>query len=66
MKFSGGEEVLTATQSMARRSVDTEPKTIVYQTTTNVFKVDDIRTYQQIEKRMKQQRLSQRMGYVGV
>lgn len=66
VKFSGGEEALTATQSMARRSVDTEPKTIVYQTTTNVFKVDDIRTYQQIEKRMKQQRLSQRMGYVGV
>ena len=66
VKFSGGEEVLTATQSMARRSVGTDPKTIVYQTTTNVFKVDDIRTYQQIEKRMKQQRLSQRMGYVGV
>lgn len=66
VKFSGGEEVLTATQSMARRAVGTDPKTIVYQTTTNVFKVDDIRTYQQIEKRMKQQRLSQRMGYVGV
>ena len=66
VKFSGGEEVLTATQSMARRSIGTDPKTIVYQTTTNVFKVDDIRTYQQIEKRMKQQRLSQRMGYVGV
>ena len=66
VKFSGGEQVLTATQSMARRAVGTDPKTIVYQTTTNVFKVDDIRTYQQIEKRMKQQRLSQRMGYVGV
>lgn len=66
VKFRGGEEVLTATQSMAWRAVGTDPKTIVYQTTTNVFKVDDIRTYQQIEKRMKQQRLSQRMGYVGV
>ena len=66
VKFSGGEEVLTATQSMARRSVSSDPKTIIYQSTTNVFKVDDIRTYQQIEKRMKQQRLSQRMGYVGV
>ncbi len=66
VKFSGGEEVLTATQSMARRSVSSDPKTIIYQSTTNVFRVDDIRTYQQIEKRMKQQRLSQRMGYVGV
>lgn len=66
VKFSGGEQVLTATQSMARRAVSSDPKTIIYQSTTNVFKVDDIRTYQQIEKRMKQQRLSQRMGYVGV
>lgn len=66
VKFSGGEQVLTSTQSMARRSVSSDPKTIIYQSTTNVFKVDDIRTYQQIEKRMKQQRLSQRMGYVGV
>ena len=66
VKFSGGEEVLTATQSMARRSIGADAKTIVYENNTNVFKVDDIRTYQQIEKRMKQQRLSQRMGYVGV
>lgn len=64
VKFSGGEQVLTATQSMARRSVGTDPKTIVYQTTTNVFKVDDIRTYQQIENKMKNQRITQRMGYV--
>lgn len=66
VKFSGGEQVLTATQSMARRSIGADAKTIVYENNTNVFKVDDIRTYQQIEKRMKQQRLSQRMGYVGV
>lgn len=66
VKFSGGEQVLTATQSMAKRSIGADAKTIVYENNTNVFKVDDIRTYQQIEKRMKQQRLSQRMGYVGV
>lgn len=66
VKFSGGEQVLTSTQSMARRSIGADAKTIVYENNTNVFKVDDIRTYQQIEKRMKQQRLSQRMGYVGV
>jgi hypothetical protein len=30
-----------------------------------IFKVDDIATYVAIEKRVKNQRQSQRMGYVG-
>ena len=64
VKFSGGEEVLTASQSMAKRSMNRQ---VVYNYSTyNTFKVDDIRTYQQSEQRMKNERITRRMGYTGV
>ena len=66
VNFRGGERVLTANQSSAFRSTAGSERTNYYVTYNNTFKVDDIRTYQQIENKMKQQRMSQRMGYVGV
>lgn len=66
VKFSGGEEVLTASQSMARRSMNRNRQVVYNYSTYNTFKVDDIRTYQQIEQRMKNERITKRMGYTGV
>lgn len=66
VKFSGGEEVLTASQSMARRSMNRNRQVVYNYSTYNTFKVDDIRTYQQIEQRMKNERITRRMGYKGV
>lgn len=66
VKFSGGEEVLTASQSMARRSMNRNRQVVYNYSTYNTFKVDDIRTYQQIEQRMKNERITRRMGYTGV
>lgn len=65
VNFRGGEEVLTASQSMARRGQHSSGNVFNY-TTNNTFKVDDIQTYQQIEQRMKNERITRRMGYVGV
>lgn len=66
VKFNGGEEVLNANQSLAKRFSGNGRQTIYNENTTNVFKVDDIKTYQRIESRMKRERISKRMGYVGV
>lgn len=66
VKFSGGEEVLTTSQSMARRSMNRNRQVVYNYSTYNTFKVDDIRTYQQIEQRMKNERITKRMGYTGV
>ena len=66
VNFRGGERVLTANQSSAFRSTAGSERTNYYVTYNNTFKVDDIRTYQQIENKMKNQRITQRMGYVGV
>lgn len=66
VKFSGGEEVLTASQSMARRSMNRNRQVVYNYSTYNTFKVDDIHTYQQIEQRMKNERITKRMGYTGV
>lgn len=65
VNFRGGERVLTANQSSAFRSTAGSERTNYYVTYNNTFKVDDIRTYQQIENKMKNQRITQRMGYVG-
>lgn len=64
VNFRGGERVLTANQSSAFRSTAGSERTNYYVTYNNTFKVDDIRTYQQIENKMKNQRITQRMGYV--
>lgn len=64
VNFRGGERVLTANQSSAFRSTAGSERTNYYVTYNNTFKVDDIRTYQQIESKMKNQRITQRMGYV--
>lgn len=64
VNFRGGERVLTANQSSAFRSTAGSERTTYYVTYNNTFKVDDIRTYQQIENKMKNQRITQRMGYV--
>lgn len=66
VKFNGGEEVLNANQSLAKRFSGNGKQIIYNESTTNVFKVDDIKTYQRIESRMKRERISKRMGYVGV
>lgn len=66
VRFNGGEEVLTANQSMALRGRNAEQQNVYNYTTNNTFKVDDIRTYQQIEQRMKNERITRRMGYTGV
>ena len=66
VKLGGGEEVLTASQSMARRSMNRNRQVVYNYSTYNTFKVDDIRTYQQIEQRMKNERITRRMGYTGV
>lgn len=66
VKLGGGEEILTASQSMARRSVNRNRQVVYNYSTYNTFKVDDIRTYQQIEQRMKNERITKRMGYTGV
>ena len=65
VKLGGGEEVLTASQSMARRSMNRNRQVVYNYSTYNTFKVDDIRTYQQIEQRMKNERITRRMGYTG-
>lgn len=65
VNFRGGERVLTANQSSAFRSTAGSERVNYYVTYNNTFKVDDIRTYQQIENKMKNQRITQRMGYVG-
>lgn len=64
VNFRGGERVMTANQSSAFRSTAGSERTNYYVTYNNTFKVDDIRTYQQIENKMKNQRITQRMGYV--
>ena len=64
VNFRGGERVLTANQSSAFRSTAGSERTNYYVTYNNTFKVEDIRTYQQIENKMKNQRITQRMGYV--
>lgn len=64
VNFRGGERVLTANQSSAFRSTAGSERVNYYVTYNNTFKVDDIRTYQQIENKMKNQRITQRMGYV--
>lgn len=64
VNFRGGERVLTANQSSAFRSTAGSERANYYVTYNNTFKVDDIRTYQQIENKMKNQRITQRMGYV--
>lgn len=64
VNFRGGERVLTANQSSAFRSTAGSERTNYYVTYNNTFRVDDIRTYQQIENKMKNQRITQRMGYV--
>ena len=64
VNFRGGERVLTANQSSAFRSTAGSERTNYYVTYNNTFKVDDIRTYQRIENKMKNQRITQRMGYV--
>ena len=64
VNFRGGERVMTANQSSAFRSTAGSERTNYYVTYNNTFKVDDIRTYQQIESKMKNQRITQRMGYV--
>ena len=66
VKLGGGEEILTASQSMARRSMNRNRQVVYNYSTYNTFKVDDIRTYQQIEQRMKNERITRRMGYTGV
>lgn len=66
VKLGGGEEILTASQSMARRSMNRNRQVVYNYSTYNTFKVDDIRTYQQIEQRMKNERITKRMGYTGV
>ena len=65
VNFRGGERVMTANQSSAFRSTAGSERTNYYVTYNNTFKVDDIRTYQQIENKMKNQRITQRMGYIG-
>lgn len=64
VNFRGGERVMTANQSSAFRSTAGSERTNYYVTYNNTFKVEDIRTYQQIENKMKNQRITQRMGYV--
>ena len=64
VNFRGGERVMTANQSSAFRSTAGSERVNYYVTYNNTFKVDDIRTYQQIENKMKNQRITQRMGYV--
>ena len=64
VNFRGGERVMTANQSSAFRSTAGSERTNYYVTYNNTFKVDDIRTYQQIENKMKNQRITQRMGYI--
>lgn len=66
VKLGGGEEILTASQSMARHSMNRNRQVVYNYSTYNTFKVDDIRTYQQIEQRMKNERITRRMGYTGV
>ena len=66
VKLGGGEEILTASQSMARRGMNRNRQVVYNYSTYNTFKVDDIRTYQQIEQRMKNERITRRMGYTGV
>lgn len=66
VKLGGGEEILTASQSMARRGINRNRQVVYNYSTYNTFKVDDIRTYQQIEQRMKNERITRRMGYTGV
>lgn len=66
VKLGGGEEILTASQSMARRNMNRNRQVVYNYSTYNTFKVDDIRTYQQIEQRMKNERITRRMGYTEV
>ncbi len=65
VNFRGGEQVYNATQTAAMRSLATSGGATYQDNRQYIFKVDDIATYVAIEKRVKNQRQSQRMGYVG-
>lgn len=66
MYFGGGERVLTASQSLAQRSLagTTQPGYVYNDYRQNIFKVDDIATYMQIEQRMKNEKMSMQQGVV--
>lgn len=64
--FRGGERVFNATQTSAMQTLAPSGGSRTYQDNRQyIFKVDDIATYVAIENRLKGERQSRRMGYVG-
>lgn len=66
VNFRGGERVYNATQTAAMQSMAARNTGGTYQDNRQyIFKVDDIATYVTIEKRMRGEQQSRRMGYIG-
>lgn len=61
-----GPELLSVSGGHAKVQPLTNNTTNNNDTVTNIFRVDDIETYQRIEYKARNQRRTQRMGYVGI
>ena len=61
-----GPELLSVSNGRATVQPLTNNTTNNNDSVTNIFKVDDIETYQRIEYKARNQRRTQRMGYVGI
>jgi hypothetical protein len=61
-----GPELLSISGGRAKVQPLTNNTTNNNDSVTNIFKVDDIETYQRIEYKARNQRRTQRMGYVGI
>lgn len=64
MRFAGGEAVYTAEQSRALVSASGGAGNVYHDNRQYIFRVDDIETYAAIERKLKNQKMTTRQGFV--